>query len=272
MNDVYLVTNIVNDKKYVGITCRGYMVRFKEHIDEALDGSTVIFHNAIRKYGPENFKVELLETDVSDKDIEDKERYYIKKYNTFYISGSGYNMTEGGGGMTGYKHTTLAKKKIHNSLLGHIFPKSRNEKIKQAMLGREYKPEWKRALSESRKGRFTGTDNPFYGKHHSDVTKKLISDRNSKYTILQLDLTTYQILHEFKNLNDAGRWVVANNLSKADYTTCALRIGEVCRNSNVSCTAYGYHWKHGEDQSTKCKVEDELPSEAQPTVDATVKI
>lgn len=272
MNDVYLITNIVNGKQYVGVTCRGYQARFKEHINESLNFSSTILHNAIRKYGPESFKVELLEDSVPDSDIEHREQYYIKKYNTFYTSGHGYNMTEGGGGMVGYKHTDVSRSKISDSLKGHVFSEERNQKIQAAMLGREYKPEWRRALSESRKGRFTGTDNPFYGKHHSEDTKSTISDANSKFAILQIDIHTHEVIHEFKNLNKAGQWVVDNGLSVAQPATCALRIGEVVRNSNTACTAYGYHWRRKEGQSTNCKAEDELLSEAQPTVDNTVKI
>lgn len=250
MNDVYIITNTVNNKKYIGITCRGYQERFKEHIHDALNSSKSILHNAIRKHGPEAFTVELLESDIPDDKIEEFEKYYIQKFNTFYTDGFGYNMTEGGGGMAGYKHTPEARRKISEKLKGHVFPESRNKKIQEFMKNREYKQEWKEALSNARKGRFTGEDNPFFGRHHSDVTKSLISDANSKYAILQLDKDTYQVLHEFKNLNDAGRWVVNNGLSSAMYTTCALRIGEVVRNTNVKCIAYGYHWRRKEGQST----------------------
>ena len=39
MYDVYLITNRINGKRYVGITCRGYQARFQEHINEAMNGS-----------------------------------------------------------------------------------------------------------------------------------------------------------------------------------------------------------------------------------------
>lgn len=246
MNEVYLITNRVNGKHYVGVTCRDYLTRFKEHILNASEGSKTILHNAIRKYGLENFDIMLLETDVPDNLISEREKYYISLYNTFYTSGIGYNMTEGGGGVAGYKHTDTSKLQISESLKGHVFPESRNNKIKESMTGRVYKPEWREALSRARLGRFTGVNNPFFGKHHSDATKAIISKANSKRRILQIDIKSDEIISVHENLNSAGRWVVEAGLSNAQYTTCALRIGEVCRNSNSSCTAYGFHWRYEE--------------------------
>lgn len=246
MYDVYLITNRINGKRYVGITCRGYQARFQEHINEAMNGSKTMLHNAIRKYGSANFDLMLLESNVESSDICAKEKYYIKLYNTFYPSRIGYNMTEGGDGICGYAHTKEVKQRISNSLKGHKYPESRNQKIQEAMTGREYKPEWRAALSQSRLGRFTGSDNPFYGKHHSAETLAKISEANSKRKVVQLDKTTGKVLNVFNNLEFAGRYVVDNNLSNAKPTTCSVRIGEVCRNKNDSCTAYGFRWSFEE--------------------------
>ena len=246
MNEVYLITNRVNGKRYVGITSRGYLERFKEHILSADQGSKASIHSAIRKYGPSNFDVILLEDNISDDLISEKEKYYISLYNTFYTSGVGYNMTEGGGGVAGYKHTSASKSRISKSLKGHVFPESRNDKIKEAMTGRTYKQEWRDALSKARSGKFTKENNPFFGKHHSSKTKEIISKANSKGRVLQIDTVTGNIVQIHENLNCAGRWISESGLSNAHYTTCALRIGEVCRNSNTSCTAYGFHWKREE--------------------------
>ena len=246
MNEVYLITNRVNGKRYVGITCRGYQERFKEHIHEALNGSTTILHNAIRKYGVDNFDLILLESDVPDELIGKREQHYIALYNTFYSSGIGYNMTEGGGGMSGYKHTEDAKNKISESLQGHQFPQSRNKKIQEAMTGREYKPEWRAALSQARLGRFTKEENPFYGKHHSEKTKQRVSDANTKHAVLQLDPISHELLQRFKNPKAAGEFIVASGYTKAHPNTCGGRISEVCRSGKLSCTAYGFSWKFEE--------------------------
>lgn len=246
MNQVYLITNRVNGKRYVGITCRSYFDRFKEHVHEALNGSTSMLHAAMRKYGPDRFDVILLESNIPDSEIEAREQHYIKLYNTFYTSRIGYNMTEGGGGMCGYKHTEDAKAKISKALTGHVFDESRNQKIQSAMIGREYKPEWRAALSKSRKGRFKGQDNPFYGKQHTSSAKDAVSRANSKHSVLQIDPTTREVLNVFRNCSAAGEYVVSSSLTTAEPSTCGGRIGEVCRKGNPQSTAYGYHWEFGE--------------------------
>lgn len=251
MNSIYLITNLIDGKQYVGVTCRTVEERFKEHLLEAADGSKSILHNAIRKYGPENFSVVTVEDNIPDDSAEERERYYIKLYQTFYTSCKGYNMTEGGGGVVGYKHSEDSKQKISQSLKGHVFPASRNAKIRSAMIGRDYKQEWKDALSKSRMGRFKGDENPFYGKHHNESTKSKISKANTKHAVIQLDPDTKEPLHTFLNSSDAARWVVATGRSSAVYTTCAGRIDEVCKKGSIYSIAYGYSWRYEESLSTK---------------------
>lgn len=241
MYEAYLVTNLINGKHYVGITSQGVEERFKQHLWDAHRGSKTIFHNAIRKYGIENFKLETLESNISNDIAGEREQYYIKAYDSYYLSRKGYNMTEGGNGTVGYIFTDEDKAKISEANKGRKFSEERNQRIREIMTGREYKPEWKAALSQSRLGRFTKQDNPFYGKHHTDTTKQTIRENNSGDKVLQLDKEG-NIVQEFFNLMDAGRWA-AEHASKAKYTTCATRIREVCCSSNKKCTAYGYRWQ-----------------------------
>lgn len=111
---VYLIINIINNKKYIGqvIQHRGYIARFNEHINSTKYANTRYLSNAIEKYGKDAFIVELIEDNISESEIDEKEEFYIRKYNTFYASGLGYNMTKGGQGVHGYKHTEQDIKKI----------------------------------------------------------------------------------------------------------------------------------------------------------------
>ena len=246
MYTVYAITNQVNNKKYISVTKRDYILRYKEHVGLANSGSNAILHQAMRKHGIENFKVEVLEDNISVELAGEKEREYISKLNTSYANGCGYNVNEGGRDNVGYTFTEAAKKKISESLKGRVYPESRNLKIKKAMTGREYKQEWKDALSKSRLGRFTKEENPFYGKHHSDATKAVIGTKNTKWRVLQLDPDTLEVLQVFKNACAAGRWVVEHGLTSAKPDTCAGRIGEVCRQNNLNNTAYTYKWQFKE--------------------------
>lgn len=88
---VYCIENVLNNKKYIGITTRTIKERFAEHCK-----AETYVGKAIRKYGAENFKVYKLDTAISRKELCDLEVYYIEKYDTFR---NGYNQTIGGEGV-----------------------------------------------------------------------------------------------------------------------------------------------------------------------------
>ena len=100
-----------NNKIYIGKTVR-FRARLKQHKHCASKQKTY-FYNAIRKYGWENFTKLILEIfpyDVTDDIMSTREKYYILKYKTYGCNG--YNLTIGGDGSPGYKHSEESKKKI----------------------------------------------------------------------------------------------------------------------------------------------------------------
>lgn len=110
---IYLSTNKINGKKYVGYTTLTLESRIKTHIYKSRSKSQYfyLFKNALRKYGPESFSWEILEYCNSTEECCEKEKYYIKTLNT--ISPNGYNLTEGGNGGI---QSNEVKEKISNSL------------------------------------------------------------------------------------------------------------------------------------------------------------
>lgn len=88
---IYKITNKVNGKSYIGQTRYTIEFRWRQHLHKK---DNTYFHNAIRKYGADNFIVEKLE-ECDIEDLNEKEIYYIAKYNTFK---AGYNLTIGGDG------------------------------------------------------------------------------------------------------------------------------------------------------------------------------
>lgn len=89
MHSIYLITNIKNNKHYVGKTKRDIFLRFQEH--KWLNVNTYI-HKAIKTFGIENFKVELLEK-VEDCNALNREKYYTDFYDCLYPKG--YNEMKG---------------------------------------------------------------------------------------------------------------------------------------------------------------------------------
>jgi len=94
---IYKVTNTVNNKCYIGLTTRSFETRIKEHFYRAENennNKNSLLLKAISKYGKDVFEYEIIEENISDKKLDEKEIYYIDKYNT--LAPHGYNTLEGG--------------------------------------------------------------------------------------------------------------------------------------------------------------------------------
>jgi group I intron endonuclease len=94
---VYKITNTINNKIYIGYTGRTIIQRWKSHKSAARNGSPFRFHSAIRKYGPDSWKLECLYETEIENDAQQKEQYYIQKFKTNDII-FGYNANSGGCG------------------------------------------------------------------------------------------------------------------------------------------------------------------------------
>ena len=124
---IYLLTCETTGKQYIGLTTVTPYKRWLQHIADAkrLDIKTSKLHNAINKYGEDDFIIEIIKTISSTNKQELKntlaklEIEYIKKFNTYP---NGYNMTIGGEGLKekcgednpfyGHKHSEETKAKI----------------------------------------------------------------------------------------------------------------------------------------------------------------
>lgn len=85
----------LNGKEYIGYTRLTLEERLHKHYLNAMSGIDTHFYRAIRKYGIDNVKSEILCESNSFDEIKLKEIFYIKEYDTYK---SGYNMTKGGDG------------------------------------------------------------------------------------------------------------------------------------------------------------------------------
>ena len=95
---VYCYTNLINGKKYIGQTIRSMHIR---HIEHCSCGSRATredypFHRAVKKYGMENFKLDILIENCTDYDkLNAYETFFIKRYKTLCVE-DGYNVCSGG--------------------------------------------------------------------------------------------------------------------------------------------------------------------------------
>jgi len=126
--EIYKIINSVNSKVYVGQAVShilnhkryrpyGYQGRFKCHISETYSNKKNQCHylnNAIRKYGVDQFSVELIES-CKIEEANDKEIYYISTFNSLFPNG--YNLKNGGSVFT---HCEESKRRVSNGVVNYF--------------------------------------------------------------------------------------------------------------------------------------------------------
>jgi len=154
---LYKTTNLVNGKLYIGQT-----IRIERYLKGKYIGSGFAFKEAIKKYGLQNFKSEILQylehqptEEDSIQKLNDLEIHYIKEYDS--LVPNGYNLEDGGKGK-GETHPTT-KEKISQSLKGNIRNRGRKQSSQEienrakSLKGRVLSKETKEKISKSLQGR-----------------------------------------------------------------------------------------------------------------------
>jgi len=105
---IYKITNLKNNKIYIGFTINEIQVRLRNHIRASRQNKKrhTYLHSAIRKYGEDFFIVEEIEQGDDKKLLKEREKYWIEYFKP------DYNLTKGGEGCLGYKHSKETKEKI----------------------------------------------------------------------------------------------------------------------------------------------------------------
>ena len=112
-NYIYLTTNTINGKIYVG-------QHSTNNLEDGYIGSGTLLKLALQKYGKNNFSKEILAyTDTQNK-LDYLEKFYIRKYKSRELK-NGYNLTDGGSGFCGLVLTDEHRRKIAEKLKGNIF-------------------------------------------------------------------------------------------------------------------------------------------------------
>jgi hypothetical protein len=203
--NIYLITNLDNNKKYVGLTKFSITERFYQHVKRGF-----LLTEAIKKYGEDKFFIELIEEVDSAGRAYELEQYYIKEYNTKVPYG--YNLTDGGDGIFGWEvteeyrqecservkqlhkekkvgmygknHSDETKRKMSVAskgkskpwLIGRKLSPESIEKLRQINLGRVLSDETRKKISENHHD-VNGENNPMYGKKHSPETIEKLREK-----------------------------------------------------------------------------------------------
>lgn len=133
---IYKVTNLMNNKCYIGYTTKSLDERRRQHYKRMKYGRNFYFHNALKKYKPTNFKWEILGFCYSLKELKDSEIECISFFNSnnrIY----GYNLTKGGDGAKGTKRSLKTKEKLRKINLGKKYSKETNKKKGKSKYGKD---------------------------------------------------------------------------------------------------------------------------------------
>lgn len=108
---IYKATNLINNKTYIGQTTNTLEFRKQQHFRETKSSkkTNTYFHNALQKYGFDNFSFEIIDTADSIESLNEKEIYWIDFYHSTDKS-CGYNLDSGG--KSGGLKSDLTKQRI----------------------------------------------------------------------------------------------------------------------------------------------------------------
>lgn len=235
---IYIHINKINNKVYIGQTCQKPQKRWDN--GRGYETSPK-FYNAILKYGWDNFQHQILFSNLSQEQANQKQQQLILQYKST-DDNYGYNITSGG---SNFKHSQETKRKIgqanHISLQGSKWSQHQRQVMSQMFsgqnnpfYGKHHTEQTKRKISQSRKGKRVGEDHPFYGKHRSQQElQKISKGRKSKGGKQVKCINTGEI---FPTMMDAARWCGLKNSSS---------IGQICNKTGKQKTA-GKHPQTGE--------------------------
>jgi len=203
---IYKITNLINNKVYIGQTIGTLEKRWKRHTWECTrKRNAMAITNAIIKYGMDNFTIEEIYKASTMEELNDKEIYYISILNT--ISPNGYNIDNGGGNKSRSDETRAKISLAH---------KNRWDK------GERISEETRKKLSESHKGYVPSEETKkklrefFKGKKPSENTRRGSIEYNQKtYTLLNPngELVTFTNMKNFckeNNLSNSKLCLVAS--------------------------------------------------------------
>ena len=242
---IYKIENLLNGKCYIGQTI--YLKkRICQHFSNGKNITcTTPLYNSMRKNGINNFTAStIVEVDCSKDKInsilDSLEVFWIRQHNS---TDNGYNLTEGGDhSIRGCKvsEKTRKKRSAATKLLwkkgAYVNRDFRGNK--SARFGTHPSAETRRKYSASRKGKYTKEENHFYGKKHSEESLKLMSENrrgkllgeNNPAARKVINLTTGKV---FDTIKEAGKYYAIKSY---------WNISSAC--SGKQKTVSGYEWAY----------------------------
>ena len=200
---IYRATNLINGKIYIGKTIQTFDERKRDHTKSRNLNKCGYFHKAIKKYGKQNFKWEIIYECDDILILNVMETFKIMVCHSHYSEGRGYNLTWGGEGTYGYKHTDETKRKISERNKGNIawnkgktniYSDETKIKMSKSQSKRKHTDESKLKMSKTRKGKKLTEEHKrkisiSHKKYGDDVIKEVIKQHNNGIKIKDISLS-----------------------------------------------------------------------------------
>ena len=193
---IYKITNLQNNKIYIGQTIRSVDARWREHLKSAQLGTDLHLYEAIRLYGKDNFIIEVIDNATSQEELDNKEKYWIHYFNTLNPE-KGYNNIEGGNSNPMFNKTIAQK---HNNKMRSEEVRNKiSSTMKKLREEQGFSFETRAKISEKLKGNQHGK-----GKKRPLSAIQITAEAHFK-TVYCIDLDG-KIIAEFKSVKDAANW------------------------------------------------------------------
>lgn len=229
---LYVITNTLNGKRYVGVTIRRLAQRWAGHVWAARHRpqANSALHKAIVKHGPDVFAMAVVSTYKGFAVALRGERALIKKMKPEY------NCTAGGDGAFGYKHTPEARAKMSAMKLGRP----------SHMKGKKHTPESLQRMSDALKGK------PAYWKGKKvpeHVTRKLREGYDAWKKTNPVVTRDMSNIHRAVRCLDDGLLFNSITAAAEHYDCDTSSISEVCNRTGYRKTAAGRVFRYAEESS-----------------------
>ena len=152
---IYRAFHLESERSYVGQTSATLKQRLYTHRYHMKTGTDTHFYNALRKYGWDAFRWEVLEEVEDVSKLDSREIWWISRYDSCR---KGFNITQGGGGHRGFSPSAATVEKTRKRMFGNKFrlgiPHTEEAclKMSKSRRGRKLTEAAKKAISESRIG------------------------------------------------------------------------------------------------------------------------